>query len=60
MAGEWLPERFSPRSQLGYRWTEKCFETARGKIQNTINQYINTESRKNKKEQKRLKNKDYI
>lgn len=34
MAGERLPGRFSLLSQLWFRWTEKCFETATSHMQN--------------------------
>jgi hypothetical protein len=33
MAGERLPARFSLRSQLWFRWTGKCFETATSHMQ---------------------------
>ena len=34
MAGERLPARSSLRSQLWFRWTGKCFETATSHMQN--------------------------
>ena len=33
MAGNWLPARFSLHSQLWFRWTGKCFETATSHMQ---------------------------
>ncbi len=39
MAGERLPARFSLRSQLWFRWTRKCFETATSHMQ-TVRQHF--------------------
>ena len=36
MAGERLPARFSLRSQLWFRWTGKCFETATSHMQTVV------------------------
>lgn len=40
MVGERLPARFSLRSQLWFRWTGKCFETATAHIQNSCGQLV--------------------
>ncbi len=42
MAGERLPARFSLRSQLRFRWTGKCFETATSHMQ-TVSGNLNEE-----------------
>ena len=39
MAGERLAERFSLRSQLWFRWTGKCFETATSHMQTVVRQH---------------------
>lgn len=36
MAGERLPARFSLHSQLWFRWTGKCFETATSHMQTVV------------------------
>ncbi len=36
MAGERLPARFLLRSQLWFRWTGKCFETATSHMQTVM------------------------
>ena len=36
MAGERLPARFLFRSQLWFRWTRKCFETATSHMQTVV------------------------
>ncbi len=40
MAGKRLSARFSLRSQLRFRWTEKCFEAATSHMQNVSNYTI--------------------
>src|SRR5690606_20554153 len=42
MAGERLPARFSLRSQLWFRWTGKCFETATSHMQTVVRHLMKT------------------
>lgn len=42
MAYERLPTRFSLRSQLWFRWTGKCFETATSHMQTVVCHYTQT------------------
>lgn len=39
MAGERLPARFSLRSQLWFRWTGKCLETATSHMQTVVRHF---------------------
>ena len=39
MAGERLPVRFSLRSQLWFRWTGKCSETATSHMQTVMGKF---------------------
>ncbi len=46
MADKQLPARFALRSQLWFRWTGKCFETATSHMQTANQLYLQTSTAK--------------